>query len=287
MVQTTLINCPDGTGLSCTLIAPAGLEQVPDFPPRYVIINSATAVRRGFYTSFAQYLARDGFYVLTWDGRGIGDSRRGPVKGDTARMRDWGALDLEAVLRHVRALAGDWRYISVIGHSSGGHLSGLAPSLQHVHRLALVASGTCDWRLYPIGQWPRLLAAWYGLAPALLATLGYFPGKLGLGHDLPPGVAWDWRNWSARKGYLFTDSSLDLSSYAAFKGKLLALHFTDDIGFTPPATVTDLLRHFKNADIERVEFNPRKQQRRPVGHFGFFNKKNADLWPLVGQWLGS
>lgn len=285
MAQATLINCPDGTRLACTLIAAGGPRQVPNLPPRYVIINSAKAVRRSFYSAFAQYLAQEGFRVLLWDGRGIGDSQRGHAKRDTARMRDWGALDFEAVLQHARALAGDWPRISVIGHSSGGHLSGLAPSLQHVQQLALVASGTCDWRLYPIGEWPRLLAAWYGLAPALLGTLGYFPGKLGLGHDLPPGVAWDWRNRSARKGYMFTDLSLDLAGYAAFKGKLLALHFTYDTGFAPPDTVTDLLRHFERASIERIEFNPRKQQRRPVGHFGFFHQKNADLWPLIGQWL--
>ena len=283
--HATQVDCLDGTRLACTLMTADGSGHKPDSRPRYVIINSATAVRRSFYSAFAQYLVRDGFHVLTWDARGIGDSRRGPAKRDTARMRDWGALDFEAVLQHVRALAGDWASISVIGHSSGGHLSGLAPSLQHVHQLALVASGTCDWRLYPVGEWPRLLAAWYGLAPALLATLGYFPGKLGLGHDLPPGVAWDWRNWSARKGYLFTDPGLDLAGYAAFKGKLLALHFTDDTGFAPPATVTDLLRHFENASVERIEFNPRKQQSRPVGHFGFFHQKNADLWPLVRQWL--
>jgi predicted alpha/beta hydrolase len=285
MAQTTQINCPDGTRLACTLVAPEGLGQVPNLPPRYVIINSATAVRRAFYAAFAQYLAHAGFHVLLWDGRGIGDSRRGHAKQDTARMRDWGALDLEAVLQHARTLAGDWAYISVIGHSSGGHLSGLAPSLQHVQHLALVASGTCDWRLYPKGQWLRLLAVWYGLAPALLAMLGYLPGKLGLGHDLPPGVAWDWRNWSARRGYLFADFSLDLTGYSAFKGKLLALHFTDDTGFAPPQTVTDLLRHFDNASVERITFNPREQQHKPVGHFGFFSEKNADLWPLVRHWL--
>jgi hypothetical protein len=111
------------------------------------------------------------------------------------------------------------------------------------------------------------------------------PGRLGVGHDLPPGVGWDWRNWSAARGYLFSDSSLDLSGYAAFQGELLALHFTDDTGFAPPATVTDLLRHFSNARIERLEYNPRAQSHGPVGHFGFFSRKNADLWPLVSRWL--
>lgn len=277
------ISCPDGTRIAFSLMLPESSQGAP----RYVIINSATAVRRDFYRAFAGYLAGAGFHVLTWDARGIGDSLAGHARDSTARMRDWGALDLEAVLQHVAAAVdGDWSRISVIGHSSGGHLSGLAPSLGKIQRLALVASGTCDWRLYPRRQWPRLLAAWYGLVPLLLPTLGYMPGRLGVGHDLAPGVARDWRNWSAARGYLFSDGGLDLRGYAAFKGQLLALHFSDDTGFAPPATVLDLLRHFPSANVQRQEFNPRQQGHAGVGHFGFFSRRHADLWPMVGEWLG-
>lgn len=276
------IQCPDGTRLAFTLTPPTQATSLA----RYVVINSATAVRRSFYRAFSAYLADAGFHVLTWDCRSMGDSRSGHARNDPARMRDWGIHDLEAVLQHTSQLAdGDWSRIAVIGHSLGGHLSGLAASFPKLSRMALVASGTCDWRLYPKKEWPRLLAAWYGLAPALLSTLGYMPGSLGVGHDLPRGVGWDWRNWSAARGYMFSDSTLDLEGYAAFKGDLLALHFTDDTGFAPPATVTDLLRHFPQARIERHEFNPRLASHSPVGHFGFFNPKNSDLWPLVRQWL--
>ena len=284
--KNMFIECSDGKRLACTLTLPSALSA--SAIPRYVVINSATAVRRGFYGPFASYLAEAGFHALTWDARGIGDSRNCHARDDTATMRDWGVVDMNAVLQHACALAGgDWSRIAVIGHSSGGHLCGLAASLANIKQLVLVASGTCDWRLYPKRQIPRLLAAWYGLAPIALTALGYVPGRLGLGgQDLPPGVGWDWRNWSAASGYLFSDPSVDLSGYRAFKGALLALHFSDDIGFAPPATVTDLLRHFPNASIERIEFSPRAQSHRPVGHFGFFNPKNADLWPMVKRWLG-
>lgn len=280
-----LIKCSDGAQLAYTLTLPTVAAATT--APRYVVVNSATGVRRSFYGAFAQHLADTGFHVLTWDARGIGESRKGHARHDPARMRDWGVLDMDAVLLHTCTLAaGEWSRIAVIGHSSGGHLSGLAASLANIKQLVLVASGTCDWRLYPKRGWPRLLAAWYGLAPIALTTLGYMPGRLGVGHDLPPGVGWDWRNWSAAPGYLFSDPSLDLSGYRAFKGDLLALHFSDDTGYAPPATVTDLLRHFPKAQIERIEFNPRSQSHPPVGHFGFFSAKNADLWPIVSQWLG-
>lgn len=277
------IQCSDGRRLTGTLFAPAAAHG----PARYVIINSATGVRRRFYLPFAQHLCDAGFHVLTWDARGMGDSALGHPRHDRARMRNWGALDLEAVLQHTLAqVGGDGSRIAIVGHSSGGHLCGLAPSLSRIGQLALVASSTCDWRLYPRHEWPRLLGAWYVLAPLVLRTLGYMPGQLGIGHDLPPGVAGDWRNWSVRPGYLFTDASLDLSGYAAFRGDLLALHFTDDTGFAPPEAVSDLLRHFVNARHTREAFDPRRQGHRPVGHFGFFQPKNADLWPRVTAWLG-
>jgi predicted alpha/beta hydrolase len=279
------ITCTDGERLAYTLSTPA--PELAAVPERYIIINSATGVQRGYYHAFAQHLCSLGCHVLTWDARGIGESQKEHARHSVVRMRDWGALDFEAVLQHVHALAsGDWQRISVIGHSSGGHLSGLAPSLRHVKNLILIASGTCDWRLYPIKQWPRLLLVWYGLAPLMLKTLGYWPGRLGVGHDLPSGVAWDWRNWSATRGYLFGDMKLDLSGYSEFSGHLLALHFTDDQDFAPPNTVRDLVKRFSNANTDLHEYDPRSQKRPSVGHFGFFHKKHVTLWPLIHARLG-
>ena len=158
-----LIECSDGAKLACTLTLPTLTAGTG--PPHYVVINSATGVRQRFYSAFAQYLADAGFHVLTWDPRGIGESRRGHAKHDPTRMRDWGVLDMGAVLLHARALAGgDWSRVAVIGHSAGGHLSGLSASLTHINRLVLVASGTCDWRLYPSASGRAYWApgtAWY------------------------------------------------------------------------------------------------------------------------------
>jgi predicted alpha/beta hydrolase len=276
------IFCPDGTRLAATLLRPTSESAAAPL----IVINSATAIRRTFYIALATHLTTRGYQVLTWDPRGMGESAIGPARASTARMRDWGALDLEAVLQFAgKHMGGDWQKITVLGHSSGGNLAGLAPSIANVQRLALVASGTCDWRLYPKSQWPRLFAAWHVLGPLALRALGYMPGQLGVGQDLPPGVAWDWRNWSLVKGYLFADESLDLRGYQAFQGELLALNFTDDLGFAPPKTVTDLMRHFSNANATQVTFDPRAMRHRAVGHFGFFNEKNKVLWPLLLDWL--
>jgi predicted alpha/beta hydrolase len=63
---------------------------VPSRPLRAaVVLNSATAVPRRIYRGFATYLAQRDFAVLTYDYRGVADSRPPKLAGFPARMRDW------------------------------------------------------------------------------------------------------------------------------------------------------------------------------------------------------
>ncbi|MDT9001993.1 alpha/beta fold hydrolase [Paucibacter sp. APW11] len=251
-----------------------------------LLISPATGVPQRFYTAFARHFAQRGWDVLSWDVRGIAASRQGPAAADAARLRDWGQLDLEAALQHAHQRLGyDWAQICLLGHSSGGNLSGLAPSLARLPRMALIASGTCHWRLYPKAQWPRLLLAWGLAMPLLLRLLGHVPGWAGIGQDLPPGVAREWRRWSLMPGYLFSEPGLDTAGYAAFRGELLALSVSDDRGFAPPATVRDLLHRFSAARIQHRELQPRAHGLRRIGHFGFF--RQPQLWPELEVWLAA
>jgi predicted alpha/beta hydrolase len=249
-----------------------------------VVIHSATGVPRRYYNAFAQHLGEQGFDVLLWDARGIGESATMPARDDPATMRDWGQRDQQAVLHRLRA-ADPSRQLVIIGHSSGGHLSGLAPLTTSADALILVASGCCDWRDYPLAQWPRLLAAWWLVAPVLLRLWGYLPAWAGVGHALPPGVAKEWRRWSLTRGYLFGDATLDTSGYAAYCGPLLALSISDDRGFAPPRAVRALLKKFGGAQIDHREIAAADGAHGRVGHFGFFKPQNAELWSYVSQWL--
>jgi predicted alpha/beta hydrolase len=249
-----------------------------------VVIHSATGVPRRYYRAFAQYLGSQRFDVLLWDARGIGDSATLPARDDPATMRDWGQRDQQAVLHHLRA-AHPGRSLIIIGHSSGGHLCGLAPLTSSADALILIASGGCEWRDFPVLQWPRLLAVWWLVAPLLLASWGYLPAWAGLGHALPRGVADEWRRWSLTRGYLFGDATLDTRGYAAYRGHLLALSMSDDQGFAPPGAVQALLRKFSGARIEHREIAAARGAQGRIGHFGFFKPQNAALWPCVSQWL--
>ena len=98
-----------------------------------MLINSATAVPRKIYRGFASYLAHRGCAVMTYDYRGIGDSRRPAMVGYNqpkslvgfkASMSDWAALDVTAAVRWMRE-----RYttlpLAYVGHSFGGQALGL------------------------------------------------------------------------------------------------------------------------------------------------------------------
>lgn len=281
MDDTFEIACSDGRLLAANWVLPAAEEAGIGT----VVLHSATGVPRAFYTGFARHLADQGFDVLLWDARGIGDSSGQPARDDPATMSDWGLRDQPAVIRHARAQR-PGQPLFIVGHSSGGHLAGLASETADADGLVLVASGVCDWRDYPVSQWPRVLGAWWLATPILLALFGHLPAWAGVGHALPRGVAAQWRRWSLMRGYLFADPTIDTRGYAAYSGPLLALSVSDDRGFSPPGAVRSLLRRFSQAHIEHQVIDATAEGAGGrIGHFGFFKRQNAALWPKVSDWL--
>jgi len=246
-----------------------------------LLVAPATGVRRTFYAAFSAHLAELGYNVLLWDARGIGDSRDGHIRHDKTCMFDWGRYDLDAMIRYASTKAPQQKMI-LLGHSSGGQLAGLAPSIHGVAAIALIAAGTADWRDYPTSQWPRLFTAWYVVLPALVAIFGYLPGWAGVGQHLPSGVARQWRRWGVTKGYLFGDPTVDSSGYRNYRGNVFAVSIDDDHDFAPPGPVSALLNQFASATREHQVVESGKDS---VGHFGFFRPRHSVHWPVVTDWL--
>jgi predicted alpha/beta hydrolase len=243
-----------------------------------ILLSSATGIRRAFYQPLAQYLASCGYTVWTWDYSGIGDS-----KHSHASMQLWGQRDLEAVIQAAKQQYPEQK-LYLVGHSSGGHLAGLAPSIEKIDSIVLIASGTCDWRSYPRAQWIRLWAIWWLAVPLLVTIFGYLPAWAGVGHHLPKGVVRDWRRWSLMKDYLFSDASLDTTGYAQYQGALLSLSMPDDLSFSPPKSVKKLNEYFVKA-YKTIRQIDAQQEKKGIGHFGFFKRSNSHLWLAIVQWL--
>jgi predicted alpha/beta hydrolase len=250
-----------------------------------VVVASATGVPRRIYAPLAAHLAEAGLAVLTFDYRGIGDSRDGPLRGEPARMEDWGRLDLEGALGWMRRQHPGVPLL-VLGHSAGGQLIGLAPSARHLAG-ALTVGAQLGWAGY--WPWPArglMLACWYLLIPVLSRLVGYLPMKsLGQGENLPRGVALQWAEWGRRRHYLFDALGPEVrAAYAALAFPLRATHIGDD-GYAPRAGVA-ALAGFYGGPREVLSVTPAEAGTRSIGHFGWVRPRFRDtVWTPIRDWL--
>lgn len=238
---------------------------------RALLIASAMGVKRRYYDAFAQFLAASGISVVTFDYRGIGDSRPASLRGFRGTLEEWGRLDVTAAI--------DWiarelrpRSLAYVGHSVGGQLAGLAPNIDRVGRFAFVCAQSGYWRHWPgIRAW-GLGTLWIAM-PLIARAIGYFPSRtLGLGSEpLPREVASEWARWGRHPEYLFGYN--DPEPFTRITAPILAWSFAGD-RYAPKPAVDALLRHYSAAPITR-----RHVTDRGLGHFDFFRRGKAeDLW---------
>ena len=271
----------DGFALGATLYLPRGTRT------HAVLINSATAVPRKIYKGFASYLATRGCAVLTYDYRGTGDSRpkgKTSLRGFKASITDWAAHDVTAAVDWMRE-----RYklpLGYVGHSFGGQALGLIPNNAEVSRALLIASQAGTWRLVTPPEKYRVYALMKLIGPALTQVLGYAPGRMGLGLDLPKGVYLEWANWVTSDRYFFDDRKLRaLVNFPRYRGALRALSFTDDPWATR-AAVEMLCAGFTSIKPDIDTIRPIEAGSEKIGHFGFFRPEHRDtLWRGAAEWL--
>ena len=254
-----------------------------------MIINAATSVHCRHYSRFAAYLFANGFDVITYDYRGIGESRPGSIKGLNASWTDWGALDFEAMLlRAQREFPG--QPIDVVGHSFGGCAAGLGESGQVIRRLVTVGAQFAYWRDYAPEQRWRMFGKWHLLMPLLTLFCGYFPGKrLGWLEDTPAGVVRDWSTPTARyerrpsgRAMLARTGQLPFTNVRA---QTLAISISDD-PYGTIAAIERLLSYFSHAPKTHLRIAPQDIGEQQVGHFAFFRSAyQATLWPIALNWL--
>lgn len=254
-----------------------------------VIINAATSVRCRHYFRFADYLFANGFDVMVYDYRGIGESRPDSLRGFKASWSDWGALDFEAMLqRATREFPG--QPIDVVAHSFGGCAAGLAASAEVIRRLVTVGAQFAYWRDYASASRWRMFIKWHLFMPLMTKFYGYFPGKrLGWLEDTPAGVVHDWSTPAARyeerpSGRVIAAKAQGLP-FATVTAQTLAISLSDDPYGTISA-IERLLGYFKASSNTHLRIAPEDIGEVEVGHFAFFRSPyQATLWPIALSWL--
>lgn len=270
------ISTADNYSLSAIYIRPENVRGA-------VQINAATGTKKEFYLNFARYLAQHGLAVLLYDYRGIGESAPRKLKGFRANLRTWAVQDMTAAFDWLKRHHPEAPSF-ILGHSMGGQLIGLMHNATRADGLILVGSS--------VGYWPRLpfpsnllyFFIWYMLQPLAVRIAGYLPAsKIGIGEDLPAGVAEEFRQWCTSPGYLadFFGKTIPQQYYDQLRQPLLSLVPTDD-NIAGRRSVPPLLRLYKNAGIEQCWVSPREIGKQKIGHFGLFSRRfKQQIWPLM------
>jgi predicted alpha/beta hydrolase len=260
-----------------------------------VVVNAATSVRCRYYARFATFLHAHGFDVVTYDYRGIGESRPERLRGFDAGWIDWGRLDFEAALQYAIANF-QGQPIHVAAHSVGGFLIGMAASGHRISRVFTMGAQYACWRDYVRDKRAGMYLKWHVFMPALTALCGYFPGsRLGWLEDTPRGVVRDWiapqphfadiwRRAGARR--LPEGERRELvERFAALQAPTLAVSLADD-EFGTVAAIRRLLGHFRSSPRTHLHLRPEAVGERQVGHFAFFHSRfEHTLWRIPLEWL--
>jgi predicted alpha/beta hydrolase len=283
------LRCADGRLLNACWYEPAAAAG----PVRAVaVLSPAMAVASPFYRGFAEWLSSRGYAVLSYDYRGIGANLQGSLRREAAGLHDWAKLDMAAALRSAekrRQLEqrGQGQAIGLlaIGHSFGGNAVGLAPGFESVDALLGVAAQAADWRFWSGMSRAKAHMFFHALLPGLSHAFGHAPRWL-LGaraEGLPKQAALDWARWGRRKGYMFTDPTLQAElGFHRFTGPVHLWNITDDHLFGPGPAVDHLGKQFSSAQVARHTLDPKTLGLRTIGHFGMFKRELGErIWPLL------
>ncbi len=273
--QSLQISTADGRLLAATYYAPRQSNATVA-----VLINSAFGVPRLFYDAFAQHLSGHGLAVLTYDYRGMGGSRA--AEGG---LDDWGRQDLPAALLCLASLH-PTRSLTLVCHSVGGQILGLAENIGNVRAAVLVASQSGHWRHWRGLGKARMALLWWVFMPVSTALLGRFPGRWFGAADAPAAVARVWARWGRSRHYVCDDQGRALRPFNHLvRFPIRWLSFTDD-SVAPFEAVEALRAYYPQARQQRLHLAPTDVGAASIGHFGFFRRTTpVAQWDELAIWL--
>jgi len=277
----------DGYELSGTIYT----EEASLAPGIAVLFNCGGGIPASSYARFARFIAANSCPVLTYDYRGIGESRPARLRGVRAGNEDWSEFDCGGAIAEIRR-----RYptaeLVAIAHSFGTFLIGGPKNVAEISRFVFIGAHTGYFGDYRSPYRLPMAAIWHGLMPLLTHAFGYFPGRaLRLGDDIPRQVA---LQWASRRSPEFRPekASIDLARartwvarHAGVTGHALVIVISDD-AFATEAGTRRLLGFYPRLRVTYERITPAAIGLKRIGHFGFFRRQaEAMLWPHVVAFL--
>ena len=249
---------------------------------KLLLINSATGVKQQIYFSFAKYLREKDFTVITYDYRGIGESKPDKMKGFEASMRIWGTQDFESVTNYILDKFPAYEKFC-LGHSVGALIIGMSKNSGIFKKLIFVATqdaylGNLKWNVAIAGL------VGFGIAVPLTTTIfGYFPAhRFGLGESLPKGVAYDWQTLILNKrstSKLYDQIEDDFSK--KLNQKTFIIHAEDDLWITKKGMESLMNNVYPQLQKTYREIKVSQSEKGEIGHVNFFRSYNKKLWQMV------
>jgi predicted alpha/beta hydrolase len=276
-MEKLTIQASDGYRLSALLGLP------PKISMGTIVISAATGIRKEFYINFARYLIDNGYGVLLYDYRGIGESAPADMKNSAIYMHEWGTHDMNAVLNY---LVTDRHVTDVIwlGHSIGAQLVGLLENKQHVRKVVSINAAVGYWGYFPYPMKIVVWLLWHIIGPLLIKVYGYgMMKKIGWGENLPRNTILEWRSWCMSKTYYmdFLKSKIHSDRFYNFTTPITAIYMSDDF-IANDKTAPLMMDFFPNAPRRLVKLDVRKYTEHKVGHTGIFRKRfEFILWPWL------
>lgn len=251
-----------------------------------VIIAPATGIRKEFYYAFSRNLAENGFATLTFDNRGIGESKGDSINYSNASLTNWGKLDMTATLEYMKKEFPKRNY-HIIGHSAGGQLVGLMNNAKEIKSMFNFgsSSGSLHYSKYPFKLKSYF---WLNLyIPISNLIFGHTKSQwVGMGEPLPKNVGKEWTKWCNGKGYVKVDLDTKIKNHLYYDINLNSIwvHAKDD-EIANYKNVKDMIRVYTKIDSKILTLSPKEYGFKDIGHMKFFSKKRKELWNIAIDWL--
>lgn len=245
-----------------------------------IILSSATGIRKEFYISFAYYLIQNGYSVLLFDYRGIGESAPDDLKTSHSYMHEWGALDMNAALDYMVNEKGLTDIIWV-GHSVGGQLIGFIRNHHHIRKVIAISAAFGYWKYLPSPVKWKIWSLWFFAGPLMVWAFGYGAmKKIGWGENLSRNMMKEWREWCLSKTYFsgMLQRQINMDKFYGFNVPITSVYMSDDY-LANDKTAPLMLTFFPNTRTKLIKLDVEQYTAQKVGHVGIFRKKFMNsLW---------